>query len=833
MVRWLKQSTAVDVMLGPFVDDTDGKTTEEALTLSQADLHLSKNGAASAQKNDATAATHRYGGNYMVDLDATDTNTLGHLRLMCKESGALPVIADFMVLPAEAYDTLVGGTDNFTVDLSTQAKADVNAEADTALTDYDPPTRAELTSDINSLNDPTAAAIADAVLDEALSGHVTAGTLGKAVADIEADTSELQSDDIPTTLATLATSSALATVDANVDAILVDTGTTIPAQITALNDLSAADVNAEVDTALVDYDAATNADLGEAFAAYGPFHSGARNVEITEDNTSSSIKGSSFQGVENTGTYLDLKALRSEHEINSTGTGGAAVENDISIVYGADVGADSTAISANFSGRINGSNDTCVVYAYDFDAAGWDTLGDMTGTAETTNFPYSFPLYSRHTGTGADEGKVYIRFFANNQSSPSLHIDRLLITANSGAPTKAEFDAGLAALENISAADVNAEVDTALSDIHLDHLFATDYDPAAKPGTATALLNELVENDAGVSRFTANALEEGPTGGGASASAIADAVWDEALSGHTTAGSAGKALADIEADATAILEDTGTTIPASISALNDLSAAQVNAEVDTALADYDGPTKAELDAGLAALNDPTAASIADAVLDEALAGHVGVGSLGKAITDIEADTNELQSDDVPGLIAGLNDLSAADVNAQADLAISDAALATASALATVDANVDSILTDTGTTIPAQISGLNDPTAAAIADAVLDEATAGHTTPGTVGALLIDVLADTNELQADDVPALIAALENVSIADILQTQLTESYAADGVAPTLTQAVMLIMQHLTEFGLSGTTWTTKKLDGSTTAATFTIDDASDPTSMTRAT
>jgi hypothetical protein len=62
-------------------------------------------------------------------------------------------------------------------------------------------------------------------------------------------------------------------------------------------------------------------------------------------------------------------------------------------------------------------------------------------------------------------------------------------------------------------------------------------------------------------------------------------------------------------------------------------------------------------------------------------------------------------------------------------------------------------------------------------------------------------------------------------------LTESYAADGTAPTLTQAVMLIMQHLTEVELVGTTWTTKKLDGTTTAATFTTDDANDPTSITR--
>jgi len=59
-----------------------------------------------------------------------------------------------------------------------------------------------------------------------------------------------------------------------------------------------------------------------------------------------------------------------------------------------------------------------------------------------------------------------------------------------------------------------AEVATALSDIHLDHLFATNYDPAAKPGSATAWANELVESDGGITRYTANALEQAPGGGG-------------------------------------------------------------------------------------------------------------------------------------------------------------------------------------------------------------------------------------------------------------------------------------------------------------------------------
>ena len=69
--------------------------------------------------------------------------------------------------------------------------------------------------------------------------------------------------------------------------------------------------------------------------------------------------------------------------------------------------------------------------------------------------------------------------------------------------------------------------------------------------------------------------------------------------------------------------------------------------------------------------------------------------------------------------------------------------------------------------------------------------------------------------------------------MLTTAMTESYNADGAAPTLAQAMFLCMQRLTEFAISGTTVTVKKLDGSTTAYTLTLDDATSPTSSTRAT
>jgi hypothetical protein len=89
---------------------------------------------------------------------------------------------------------------------------------------------------------------------------------------------------------------------------------------------------------------------------------------------------------------------------------------------------------------------------------------------------------------------------------------------------------------------------------------------------------------------------------------------------------------------------------------------------------------------------------------------------------------------------------------------------------------------------------------------------------------------TNAIDADALAA--DALTEISTA-VLTTQMTEAYAADGVAPTLAQAIFLTQQSLTEFAISGTTITAKKLDGSTTAATFTLDDGTTPTSRTRAT
>lgn len=76
-----------------------------------------------------------------------------------------------------------------------------------------------------------------------------------------------------------------------------------------------------------------------------------------------------------------------------------------------------------------------------------------------------------------------------------------------------------------------------------------------------------------------------------------------------------------------------------------------------------------------------------------------------------------------------------------------------------------------------------------------------------------------------------ALDAISDALWLSSPATESYAADGAIPNLGQFLLMIMQRHNEFVKSGVTITVKKLDGSTTAATFTLDHATTPSNITR--
>ena len=109
---YLKQSTASqEVLLGPFVDSTDGNTAETALSIANTDIKIFKAGATTLANKNSGGATHISGGNYYAVLDATDTNTLGSGSIIVQMSGALAVKQDFTVLPANVFESLIAGTE--------------------------------------------------------------------------------------------------------------------------------------------------------------------------------------------------------------------------------------------------------------------------------------------------------------------------------------------------------------------------------------------------------------------------------------------------------------------------------------------------------------------------------------------------------------------------------------------------------------------------------------------------------------------------------------------------------------------------------------------------
>lgn len=119
--------------------------------------------------------------------------------------------------------------------------------------------------------------------------------------------------------------------------------------------------------------------------------------------------------------------------------------------------------------------------------------------------------------------------------------------------------------------------------------------------------------------------------------------------------------------------------------------------------------------------------------------------------------------------------------------------------------------------------------------------------GTAGAILSGLGGDSADIDAIkaktdqltfttpnvvDATATGGMTETSIAAAVHSTVLTESYAADGAEATLGQLLyMLWAAAAAEKVVSGTTVTVKKLNGTDTAMTFTLNDATNPTSITR--
>lgn len=239
--------------------------------------------------------------------------------------------------------------------------------------------------------------------------------------------------------------------------------------------------------------------------------------------------------------------------------------------------------------------------------------------------------------------------------------------------------------------------------------------------------------------------------------------------------------------------------------------------VDTEVADIQSRLPAALvsgrmdsSVGAMAANTLTASALAtDAVteIQSGLATASALTTVAGNVTDILADTSELQTDWADG---GRLDLLVDAILADTD-SLDTTKITTARAAVLTDwidgGRLDLILDARASQSSVDtLATYVDTEVAAILTAVDTE----------VGAIVTAVVTT--------IPATLAGLFTATIAE-------PTYRTDGASGSLAQLIYEINQNLGDFSIASTTKTTRKVDGSTTAFTATLNSATTPTAITR--
>jgi len=132
-------------------------------------------------------------------------------------------------------------------------------------------------------------------------------------------------------------------------------------------------------------------------------------------------------GTQSSGTVSDTEALDgTNHEHTDVG-------GEMDLYYEFNVGSG-IPISCVMTGYLNGINDDLEVYGYDWVATSWVQIGTINGQVASSNTVFSFNLFVNMVGTGADKGKVRVRFTdgAYTLTSATLAIDQIFLSFASG-----------------------------------------------------------------------------------------------------------------------------------------------------------------------------------------------------------------------------------------------------------------------------------------------------------------------------------------------------------------------------------------------------------------
>jgi hypothetical protein len=222
LLKLLKQSTAKTIKV--LMQSSTDASRQTGLSVAQADIRLSKDGADFAQTSNAAGGTHNENGYYSIPLSTTDTNTLGTLIVDVVKSGSLPTPMTFEVVTAAIYDAFVAGSANLGVDvvaISGDAGAADNAEAAFDGTGFNVGNGAIVSASVTGNIGGSVASVVGAV------GSVT-GNVGGSVASVDGN------------------------VGGSVGSVVGNVGGDVIGSVGALGAQAVVDVNGAVDSAIMD-----------------------------------------------------------------------------------------------------------------------------------------------------------------------------------------------------------------------------------------------------------------------------------------------------------------------------------------------------------------------------------------------------------------------------------------------------------------------------------------------------------------------------------------------------------------------------------------------------
>lgn len=249
---------------------------------------------------------------------------------------------------------------------------------------------------------------------------------------------------------------ALQTVDANVDDVLEDTGTTLPGTLTTIEgkidtvddvadavklktdglNFTGTDVKATLDGETVDVGAIS----GDATAA--------DNLELQFDGTG--LTGDTYPARQDqiaklsigsaaistvagsftlaTGSEVGGTTYANTFNKNATYHQLADTAGTLDGYYEFNIGADGVPVEVVFWGRMMGPGDNVGIYGYDWVAPGWQQLETWAGQGTTTDGEKIGKLRTTMVGTGADVGKVRVRIYGTGLTSSNFYNDFMYLS---------------------------------------------------------------------------------------------------------------------------------------------------------------------------------------------------------------------------------------------------------------------------------------------------------------------------------------------------------------------------------------------------------------------